>query len=91
MSNFCINKETTYLHSFPVFARELYNPKWNNIINNELSNITIINQADRYLFGVDSLYDSENHLQYQYRDIRSQRLVEDLRHYFTTQHSTLVY
>ncbi|HPH23949.1 MAG TPA: hypothetical protein PLW32_08710 [Chitinophagaceae bacterium] len=91
MDAFCKSKGAIYLHSFPVFERTLYNKKWEKGIRYNLSGIKIINTPERYLFNVDSLFDTENHLQYQYRDIRSQRLVEDLRQYFTTQHSTLVY
>jgi hypothetical protein len=79
LNEYCTTKKAFYYQSFPVFAREYYKDTWGNEIMKSLPEINFINSPEDYLFGVDSLYDSENHLLFQYRDIRSNRLVNDIK------------
>lgn len=79
MNVYCNSKGATYLHSYPVFLRTLYNANWHSIIEQNLSSIKIINQPTDFLYGIDSLYDSENHLQYKYRDIRTLKLLSNIK------------
>lgn len=80
-NEFCKENGITYLHSYPVYMRSLYNNDWGEIIQKNLKEIKLINNPSDFLYGVDSLYDSENHLRFQYRNQRSIKLVNNLRNY----------
>ena len=82
---FCNQKGGTYLHSFPVYARSRYKMEWGNEMVKQLNGIAVINSPEEYLFGPDSLYDTENHIQYEYRDLRTKRLINNLKNFLEKQ------
>lgn len=78
-NKFCKENGITYLHSYPVYMRSLYNDSWEQKIQQNLTGINIINKPTDFLYGVDSLFDSENHLRFQFRNQRSIKLLNNLR------------
>jgi hypothetical protein len=76
---YCKQRGATYLHSYPVFLRNTYKSNWQTLIESNLNGIRFLNKPDEYLFSADSLYDSENHIQFRYRNLRTVRLLNDIK------------
>ena len=84
-SVFCNQKGAVYLHSYPVFLRSSYKQDWGNKIEKQFQDIHLLNRPDEYLFSGDSLYDSDNHMLYKYRNTRTERLAKNVKFFLQNQ------
>ena len=81
-STYCKNSGINFYLSYPVFAKILFNQSYADKIRNTLTGIRFINQPTEYLYDLNDLYNSANHLKFSQRDQRSYKLLEDIRRTF---------
>ncbi len=78
-ATFCESKKVKYIHMYPVYARGMYDPSVVSKIAKQLYPVQFTGTAETYLYGLDSLYDSPNHLLYNIKDERTFKLVKDIK------------
>ncbi len=76
---FCKEREVNFYISFPVYAKPYFNKYYASKIKESLNTLHWLNAPEKYLYNFDQLYNTPDHLLYEFRNNRTEKLVEDLK------------
>ncbi len=78
-NTFCRQKQVTYLHSVPVYAKIYYDSSYMSGIFKKLNGVNIINKPERYLYEMNEMFDTPNHILFSFKQDRTIKLLFDIR------------
>ena len=78
-NEFCKLKQIIYLHSVPVYAKPYYDSSYMSSLFQSLNGVSIINKPEQYLYEMEEMFDTPNHILYKVREARTKKLLEDIK------------
>ena len=78
-NKFCKLKQIIYLHSVPVYAKPYYDSLYMSSLFQSLNTVRVINKPEQYLYEMEDMFDTPNHILYKLREARTKKLLEDIK------------